>query len=151
MNYLLELLGPKNIIYDLKSSSKEEILKILVTHAVKNHILSESSSEEILNALLNREKSMSTGIGSGVAIPHCSVSSVDSLKCVIGISKSGLDFEAIDNLPVHIFVMLIVPREQFQEHIKTLALIAKTLNSEEKRKQIIDAHSFEEIYSALKI
>ncbi len=149
MNYLLDLLGPENIIYELQASSKEETLKSLMRHAVKNGILAESVQDEVLVSLLNREKSMSTGIGSGVAIPHCSVGSVDSLKCVIGISRDGIDFESIDNLPVHIFVMLIVPRDKFQEHIKTLALIAKTLNVDEKRKQVIGAKTFEDIRLAL--
>lgn len=149
MNYLLDLLGPENIIYDLKGTTKEETIGALVSHGVKNGILSETAREEVLNALLNREKSMSTGIGSGVAIPHCSVGSVDSLKCVIGISKEGIDFDSIDNLPVHIFIVLVVPREKFQDHIKTLALIAKTLNVESQRKKMIEAKSFEEIRLAL--
>jgi PTS system fructose-specific IIA component len=54
---------------------------------------------------------------------------------MIGISPGGIPFDSIDNLPVHIFVMLVVPKNQFQEHIKTLALIAKTLNLEEERKK----------------
>ena len=91
---------------------------------------------------------MSTGIGSGVAIPHCSVSLVDELKVVIGLSKEGIAFEAIDKMPVHIFILLIVPKNKFQEHIKTLALIAKTLNLKEERNKLIFAKCYEDILSA---
>ena len=148
MNHLLELLTPANVIFNLKASSKEEVINRLLDHALQSGLIKDSEKEEIFQALVARENSMSTGIGSGVAIPHCSVESVSALKCVIGISPEGIPFDSIDNLPVHIFVMLVVPKDQFQEHIKTLALIAKTLNLEEERKKIISAKSFEEIQSA---
>jgi PTS system fructose-specific IIA component len=93
---------------------------------------------------------MSTGIGSGVAIPHCSIGIVNELKVIIGLSKNGIEFDAIDKLPVHIFILLIVPKDKFQDHIKTLALIAKTLNLKEERDKFILSNSYEELISALK-
>jgi PTS system fructose-specific IIA component len=93
---------------------------------------------------------MSTGIGSGVAIPHCSVGIVDELKVVIGLSKNGIMFDAIDKQPVHIFILLIVPKEKFQDHIKTLALIAKTLNLKDERDKFIQSNSHSELISAFK-
>ncbi|MCB1178982.1 MAG: PTS sugar transporter subunit IIA, partial [Leptospiraceae bacterium] len=131
MNNLLELITENNVIYNLEAVSKEEVIQKLVDHGVLVELFSDDLKNELIESLMNREKSMSTGIGSGVAIPHCSVTIVDELKVVIGISKQGIDFESIDKLPVHIFILLIVPKEKFQEHIKTLALIAKTLNSKE--------------------
>ena len=91
---------------------------------------------------------MSTGIGSCVAIPHCSVSLVEELKVVIGLSKEGIAFDAIDKMPVHIFILLIVPKNKFQEHIKTLALIAKTLNLKEERNKMIYSNNYEDILEA---
>ena len=106
MNHLLELITPNNIIYDLKAKDKESVISILVEHGVQIGSITEAASAEIINSLLNREKSMSTGIGSGVAIPHCSVSLVEELKVVIGLSKEGIAFDAIDKMPVHIFILL---------------------------------------------
>lgn len=148
MNHLLELITPNNIIYDLKASDKESVIAHLVDHGVRIGSIAESASSEIITSLLNREKSMSTGIGSGVAIPHCSVSLVEDLKVVIGLSKEGIAFDAIDKMPVHIFILLIVPKNKFQEHIKTLALIAKTLNLKEERNKMIYSNSYDDILAA---
>ncbi len=145
MNHLIELITPENVFYDLKANSKEDVISQLVSHGIKIGIINEENKDEIEISLLSREKSMSTGIGSGVAIPHCSVSLVQELKVVIGISESGIEFDAIDKLPVYIFILLIVPKNKFQEHIKTLALIAKTLNLKEEREKLIHSKSYEEI------
>jgi mannitol/fructose-specific phosphotransferase system IIA component (Ntr-type) len=150
MNHLLDLLTPNNIIYDFHAETKEEVLRKLVIFGTSIKLLDEKDTEELIESLLNREKSMSTGIGSGVAIPHCSIGIVNELKVIIGLSKNGIEFDAIDKLPVHIFILLIVPKDKFQDHIKTLALIAKTLNLKEERDKFILSNSYEELISALK-
>ncbi|MCZ8344261.1 MAG: PTS sugar transporter subunit IIA [Leptospira sp.] len=148
MNQLLEILDPKNIIFDFDASSKEDAIRKMISHLVATQSLEAGHSEDIISSLLNREKSMSTGIGSGVAIPHCSVHYVDELKCAMAIAPEGIDFEALDNGLVQIFIMLIVPKNKFQDHIKTLALIAKTLNIPEEREKLIKAKNFQEIQQA---
>ncbi|TGL97017.1 PTS sugar transporter subunit IIA [Leptospira barantonii] len=148
MNQLLTLLHPETIIFNLESGTKEEVISKLLQKAVDTHQIDAENKEEILESLLAREKSMSTGIGSGVAIPHCSVNLVDELKCVMGLNPNGIDFDSIDHQPVHIFILLIVPKTKFQEHIKTLAQIAKALNVKEDREKLIRSGSFEEIQKA---
>ncbi|ASV10198.1 PTS sugar transporter subunit IIA [Leptospira interrogans serovar Canicola] len=148
MNQLLTLLQPETVIFNLESGSKEEVISRLLQKAIDTHQIDTENKEEILESLLAREKSMSTGIGSGVAIPHCSVNLVDELKCVMGLNPNGIDFDSIDHQPVHIFILLIVPKTKFQEHIKTLAQIAKALNVKEDRENLIRSGSFEEIQKA---
>ncbi|RHX95871.1 PTS sugar transporter subunit IIA [Leptospira yasudae] len=148
MNQLLTLLHPETVIFNLESGTKEEVISKLLQKAVDTHQIESENKEEILESLLAREKSMSTGIGSGVAIPHCSVNLVDELKCVMGLNPQGIDFDSIDHQPVHIFILLIVPKTKFQEHIKTLAQIAKALNVKEDREKLIRSGSFEEIQKA---
>ncbi|PJZ58874.1 PTS sugar transporter subunit IIA [Leptospira barantonii] len=148
MNQLLTLLHPETIIFNLEPGTKEEVISKLLQKAVDTHQIDAENKEEILESLLAREKSMSTGIGSGVAIPHCSVNLVDELKCVMGLNPNGIDFDSIDHQPVHIFILLIVPKTKFQEHIKTLAQIAKALNVKEDREKLIRSGSFEEIQKA---
>ncbi|AYV55427.1 PTS sugar transporter subunit IIA [Leptospira kmetyi] len=148
MNQLLTLLHPETVIFNLESGTKEEVISRLLQKAVDTHQIDAENKEEILESLLAREKSMSTGIGSGVAIPHCSVNLVDELKCVMGLNPNGIDFDSIDHQPVHIFILLIVPKTKFQEHIKTLAQIAKALNVKEDREKLIRSGSFEEIQKA---
>lgn len=145
MNHLLELITKENLIYNFQASSKAEVIEKLVKHASKIYNFLPEQEQEITTALFNREKTMSTGIGSGVAIPHCSVGVVESMKSVIALSKEGIDFEAIDHLPVHIFILLVVPKSKFQDHIKTLALIAKTLNIKEEREKFIQSSSYENL------
>ncbi|MCG6146653.1 PTS sugar transporter subunit IIA [Leptospira levettii] len=148
MNQLLEILDPKNIIFDFKASTKEDAIRKMISHMVATQTLDAVHEEETVSSLMNREKSMSTGIGSGVAIPHCSVHYVNELKCAMAIAPSGIDFDALDHGLVQIFIMLIVPKNKFQDHIKTLALIAKTLNIPEEREKLIKAKNFEEIQKA---
>ncbi|MCH1911544.1 PTS sugar transporter subunit IIA [Leptospira noguchii] len=148
MNQLLTLLQPETVIFNLESGNKEEVISRLLQKAIDAHQIDAENKEEILESLLAREKSMSTGIGSGVAIPHCSVNLVDELKCVMGLNPNGIDFDSIDHQPVHIFILLIVPKTKFQEHIKTLAQIAKALNVKEDREKLIRSGSFEEIQKA---
>ncbi|PJZ68735.1 PTS sugar transporter subunit IIA [Leptospira perolatii] len=145
MNQLLTLLKPETVVFEIKGSSKEEVIGQLLDKAVSAKLIEPDVREPVYESLLAREKSMSTGIGSGVAIPHCSVNLVDELKCVMGLSAKGIEFDAIDHLPVHIFILLIVPKSKFQEHIKTLAQIAKTLNVKEDREKLIQAKDFDEI------
>ncbi|MCG9876474.1 MAG: PTS sugar transporter subunit IIA [Leptospiraceae bacterium] len=149
MNHLLEILNESNVIFDFHADSKESVIEQMVDHLVNNHTLDSSKRNEVIESLLQREKSMSTGIGSGVAIPHCSISVVDTLKSVMAISPQGIAFDSIDSNPVHIFILLIVPKSKFQEHIKTLAMIAKTLNQPDEREKIIQSKSLEEIKKVL--
>lgn len=149
MNFL-DLIAPNNILFELKADSKEEVIHNLVMFGVKNMIFEDEMADEIILSLIAREDNMSTGIGSGVAIPHCSISLVNELKVVIGLSREGIDFASIDHLPVNIFIVLIVPKQDFQKHIKTLALIAKTLNQKEDRDKLLLCNSYEEIVNAFK-
>lgn len=145
MNHLLEIMNEKNVIFNFHAESKEDVIRKLVEHLVQIGELEESIKEEIIHLLMQREKSMSTGIGSGVAIPHCSTSLVENLKSVVAISPQGIEFDSIDGKLVQIFILLIVPKSKFQEHIKTLAMIAKTLNQPEERDKIIHSQSLDEI------
>jgi mannitol/fructose-specific phosphotransferase system IIA component (Ntr-type) len=149
MNHLLEILNDSNVIFNFQADTKDGAIEQMVDHLVNQGQLQIGKKSEILESLLLREKSMSTGIGSGVAIPHCSVNSVEHLKAVMAISPDGVNFDSIDSQPVHIFILLIVPKSKFQEHIKTLAIIAKTLNQSDEREKIIRATSLEEIKKVL--
>ncbi|NCN08672.1 MAG: PTS sugar transporter subunit IIA [Leptospira sp.] len=149
MNHLLEILNESNVIFDFQAETKESVIEQMVDHLVHTNELEISKRNEVVESLLQREKSMSTGIGSGVAIPHCSISVVENLKSVMAISPQGIAFDSIDSNPVHIFILLIVPKSKFQEHIKTLAMIAKTLNQPDEREKIIKSKSLEEIKKVL--
>ena len=88
---------------------------------------------------------MSTGIGFGIAIPHASSDAVDEVVAAFGRSSQGIEFDALDNAPVKFVVLFIVPKNQFQTHLRTLASIAKFLNDRSVRESLAAAGTKEEI------
>ena len=98
-------------------------------------------TDKIWDTLLERENSMSTGIGLGVAIPHCSTEHVTDVHAMLTLLKKGIDFQAVDDVPVRIIVLLLMPKNKFEKHIKTLASIARLFNNESFREKILMADS----------
>ena len=90
---------------------------------------------------------MSTGIGFGIAIPHCSSDRINDVVAAFGRSTTGIEFDALDSAPVKFVVLFIVPKNQFQTHLRTLASIAKFLNDRATRDKLANAKSTQEILS----
>jgi len=82
---------------------------------------------------------MSTGIGFGIGIPHASTDLIQEVVGALGRSRPGVDFDALDNQPVHLVMLFLVPQGQFQKHLHTLANIAKLLHRAEFRKALEEA------------
>src|SRR4030042_2436096 len=121
---LTDNLKRQNIFLKAKSTNRWDLINEMVDLAAKNREVEPSDSDEIKKSLIDREKSMSTGIGNGVAIPHCTTAKVQDIIIVISIIPRGLDFDSIDNQPVKIVILLLVPKNKLTQHIKTLANIA---------------------------
>ena len=119
----------KQVILDLKGESCAHALAHMVDHLVSRGILDSSLRDEVLSLLEQREAQVSTGIGSGVAIPHAFSDSIDHVIAAFGRSSEGVDFEAIDNAPVNLVMLLIVPEAQHNMHLQTLAAIAKMFHN----------------------
>lgn len=146
---LASLLTDEQIILDMKSEEHWEAIVELVNHLAASGQLPEDCREEVLEALRVREDQVSTGIGSGVAIPHTLNDRIDQVAAVFGRSVGGIDFEALDNAPVHFVVLFIVPRAQYNLHLQTLAAIAKTFANREIRQRLGDAESCREVLAVL--
>ena len=108
-----------------------------------------SKRKPVLEAFRDREDQCSTGIGAGIAIPHAFLDDIDNVIAVFGRSPEGIDFCALDNAPVHYVVLFVVPRSQYTLHLKTLAAIAKKLNSGDVRNLLATATNGEEIIKIL--
>lgn len=147
---LLENLKKNNILVKTNAKNRWEIIEEMVELAVKNKEISHDDAETVKNALIEREKSMSTGIGNGVAIPHCSTSKVQNIITVMALTPKGLNFEAIDNEPVRIVILLIVPKDKLTQHIKTLANIAKMMSDASLRKILLELKTSDSILKTLK-
>ena len=147
---LSENLKKNNILIDISAKTRWEAIEQMLDLAVRNGEIRADEYDIIKKALVDREKSMSTGIGKGVAIPHCTTSKVDTVIIIMATSKTGIDFGSVDNLPVNIIILLIVPKNKLTQHIKTLANIAKMMNNSELRRGIQVYDNPEKILKAIK-
>ena len=146
---LAKLLSADQIILDMKSVEHWGAIVELVDHLVEVGKLPAALRGESLDALKAREDQVSTGIGSGVAIPHAFSDNIENVVAVFGRSKDGIDFEALDNAPVHFVILFIVPRKDYQLHLRTLAAIAKMFTNCEVRRQFAAAQTRDEILDIL--
>jgi len=118
-----------------------ELIDLLVTLGKINA----GDRDTVLAALRAREETMSTGIGFGIAIPHASSDRVNEVVAAFGRSTAGIEFDSLDNAPVKFIVLFVVPKDQFQTHLRTLATIAKFLNDRGTRDKLAAAKTSEEI------
>jgi mannitol/fructose-specific phosphotransferase system IIA component (Ntr-type) len=147
---LANLLDQPELILEIESEEHWPAIVELVDRLVSSGKLPGAQRREILEALKLREDMVSTGIGSGVAIPHAFSDDLENVIAVFGRSACGIDFEALDNAPVHLIFLFIVPRRDYQLHLKTLAAIAKTFTNPRLRDALRDATSHEEILELLR-
>ena len=132
------------IVEGLKSKSKRDVLTELSGVFLQGGI--KYSHEEMVNTLLEREKLGSTGIGDGIAIPHGKLANLEELIVSFGRSKEGVEFDAMDGRPAHIFFLLMAPEDTTGKHLKALAKISKMLKDSTFRKKLLEAKSKDELY-----
>ncbi len=144
---LEDLLIEKNIIPDLSASEKRGLLDEMVEVIVSNE--KSLGRDELLEILLEREQLGSTGIGHGVAIPHGKISGLKQIIVSFGRSKRGIDFQSMDEEPVHLFFMIIAPENSTAAHLKVLSNISRILKDSAMRKKLLKAASREDIYSII--
>lgn len=120
-----EILSKEAIKIGIEAATKDEALKELV--AVLSSVQNIGDQKAILKALSERESLGSTGIGQGIAIPHAKTDKVTELVAVMGISKKGVNFDALDGEAVYLFFLLIAPKESAGPHLKALAQISRLL------------------------
>lgn len=146
---LSKLLDIDHILLDMKATEHWPAIVELVDFLSESGDIPKDCREEILTALHEREEQVSTGIGSGVAIPHTFSDTLEDVIAVFGRSKSGIDFEALDNAPVHFIILFIVPRKDYHLHLRTLATIAKMFTNCEVRRKLGVAGCRDEILEIL--
>ncbi|MSR82713.1 MAG: PTS sugar transporter subunit IIA [Candidatus Latescibacteria bacterium] len=140
---LLDILSPHSVLVGLQGETKEEIIKELVDSLEAGSVFTDR--EKVLQAVVEREKIMSTGIGDGIAIPHGKSDAVTRLAAALGIHKRGVDFEALDGEPAYVFFLLVSPANVSGPHIKALARISRLLKNDDFKKRLISAADTAEI------
>lgn len=135
------------ICLDLQSETKEDVIKELVDIMVQAGQIKDR--EAAVNAVMEREKKMSTGMQNGIAIPHGKTDSIDCLVAAMGIKREGLDFQSLDHQPAYIFIMTLSPANRTGPYIQFLAEISRLLSSKETRDNVLSATSLQELYAII--
>lgn len=138
-----EILNKNSIISDLVSTHKTGVLQEMA-NAVAD--ASQADPQAIAGVLMERESLGSTGIGGGIAIPHGKLAAVESVTVGFGLSRRGIDYDSLDNRPVHIFFLLLTPENSTGGHLKVLAQISKLLKMDHFKDRLKAAASIDEIY-----
>ena len=134
-----DILTREQIITDLHATNRWEAIDELINNLVTTGKIKPEHHDAIAAVVKKRESSMSTGIGFGIGIPHASTDLIYDVVGALGRSKKGVNFDALDNQPVNLVMLFLVPQGQFQKHLHTLANIAKLLHKAEFRQALEQA------------
>jgi PTS system nitrogen regulatory IIA component len=131
---LPDLLIPERVKVPLASHSKDEVLRELVQLAMPS--ADAAALESVVHAVLEREKLLSTGIGSGIAIPHGRTNQVANLILAAGVAPVPIDFDALDGKPVSLFFLLLGPESTAGAHVRALGRISRAVRNEAVRDEL---------------
>ena len=119
---------------ELKATDRDGVLEELVTALAGAGALPKSAVQEVVAALIKREKNGSTGFGKGVAVPHVKHPTIKTMVGTLGRSVEGVDFAALDHQPVYSIVLLLSPENQPQQHLQAMNVIFSSLQDDTFRK-----------------
>ena len=142
-----DLLQKNSILIDLESTDKNVVLSQMAQYMASLYNLPEAPA--IARKILERESEMSTGIGFGIAIPHARIEKVDQVYMVAARSVKGIEFNAIDEQPVHLVFLIISPTNASAEHIKILSSLTRIMSYENMRKKLTEAETAEQFLDVL--
>ncbi|VAX15680.1 PTS IIA-like nitrogen-regulatory protein PtsN [hydrothermal vent metagenome] len=144
---IVDFLKRENCVASLSSTDKEEALRELCDLLRTNGDVEDGPA--IFDAVINRERLGSTGIGDHVAIPHAKTPEVEYITAAFGLSRSGVEYFAVDDKPVRLIFLLVASDNATGVHLKALARISRLLKSDTFRKEIENVKSPEEIYETI--
>ncbi len=146
---LTELIREDLIKINLEANDKWDAIEELVDVLISCHELSLSDRNEVVKAVMDREKSLSTGLEHGVAVPHGAVDCLDDLVGVLG-TTSGIPFQSHDDQDARLIILILIPKGAFQHHVRTLAGIAKLGSIPKVRDKVFNAKTASEVLEALR-
>ena len=140
------LIERRSIAINVSANSKRQLLQIIADLAERHFGLSES---EVFDAISDREKQASTGLGHGVAVPHAIVSGLSEMRSLFIRLETPIDFGAIDDLPVDLVFVLLSPPEAEGEHLRALAKLSRLVRQKELRNQLRTIDNADAVYALL--
>jgi mannitol/fructose-specific phosphotransferase system IIA component (Ntr-type) len=145
-----DILAREQILPDLQAANRWEAIDELLDTLVTCGKIKAEHRQAIAAVVKKRETSMSTGIGFGIGIPHASTDLIYEVVGALGRSHKGVNFDALDNQPVNLVMLFLVPQGQFQKHLHTLANIAKLLHKKEFRQALEEASDADAMFQIIK-
>ncbi|MBN2323135.1 MAG: PTS sugar transporter subunit IIA [Spirochaetes bacterium] len=146
---IVELISPEVVKVPLAAGTKEDVLRELVLLLKDAGKITDTDGA--LDALRKREEMGSTGLESGIAVPHAKTDGVDRLTMAIGVSREGIDYDSLDGKPSRLFFLMLAPPNQTGPHLEALAEIAKLARSKEFCDVLMNASSSEEIVRLFRV
>ena len=143
---IADLISNDSIIPDLKATSKQQVLEEISKFVADKSNL---NREKILEVIKEREDICSTAVDEGVAIPHGRLPGISRIICVLARSYSGVDFDALDAEPTHIFILILSPENSPNLHIQALSATSKVFKKTKLRENILKASTANEIYDLI--
>jgi PTS system nitrogen regulatory IIA component len=141
-----DLLAPDAVLASLKAQSKKQLLLELAARA---HLQTRLPEKRIFETLIERERLGTTGVGSGIAIPHGRMAGVTAITGVFARLETGIDYDAVDSQPVDLVFMLLAPEDAGADHLKALARVSRLLRNQATCEKLRAAKSAEAIYAIL--
>ena len=149
MTKISDVLTPEMSLCDLKWSSKKKVFENLAQFISQNLEGDADRAEALLQSMVARERLGSTGIGQGVAVPHCRVTGITRVYgCIIKLNFS-IDYDALDQQPVDLIFALVVPDEYNDDHLETLSCVTRVLQSSSSQKKLRACRNNQQLFNTL--
>jgi len=142
--YIIDYLKPEGISIKAEGKNNKEIISNLLKQAAENNIIPNENIDEIYSAVLTREQQSSTGIGNGIAIPHCKIDIVSHGIILAATMPAGIKYNSVDNKPVNILFLFLFPGNENKEYLQVLAKAARLFSDEIIRNKLILSNTSEE-------
>lgn len=137
------------VVAQLASTERDDVIAEMVDAIIAAGIAKPEMRDELIRAILEREKKGSTGFGKGVAVPHVKHRSISRMCATIGLSQRGVDFNALDRQPVYSVFLLLSPEDRPEDHLLAMEVIFKNLSQERFRRFLRQANSVPEVLTLI--
>ncbi len=127
------------VVFNLKADAKKDVIEELVNLVSSSNMVKDA--EQLLTDVIDRENLVTTGVGYGVAFPHAKTRSVKGIVIAFGRSTKGIDFDAMDHKPVHLFFLIAAPEDAIGAHLNVMARLSYLMKSEKNRQKLMEASS----------
>jgi len=135
------------VLFDLKAKNKNDAIKELVELASRSNMVRDR--DEVLRAVQEREKLVTTGVGYGVAFPHAKTRALKGIVIVFARSDEGIEFQAMDKKPVKLFFLIAAPEDAIGAHLNVMARLSFLMKSEKNREKLLNARTAGEVFMVL--